>query len=538
MRPGITACWRAAFLLALAGCGDQPPQTASANAPNVLLISLDSVRADQLGAYRELLGRAPGRSPSPSLDRLAAEGVLVTEALATTSWTLPSHVTLFTGLPELVHGVEQDGQALAPELPTLAEELQARGYRTFGVYSGPYLDPRFGLSRGFERYVAGYGPELAAAAERAAGALERVHALDNALDRAQRYAILEQNAEAERALEVASHRDVSSRTVSDRVIAELATAAGDERPFFVFAHYFDPHYDYVPPAPFDALLDPDYRGTVDGQDFARRLADPTLVGRDLEHLRALHDGELAWTDSEIGRVLAELERLDLSADTLVVVVADHGEEFLEHGGLGHRRTLYEEVLRVPMILRLPGRLPAGLRPRGPVSLAALLPTVLALVDGAPEPLAALEDRAPALARLVLNPTGEREDMRVLESFQHGSLKLLRRCTLGSEGARAREELSWIDLVQSPGETSQDWSSDFGSAAARTALLAFRETHARLVQERRCAPLATKAEDLLSAFRGLGYAGEEARVGALPGEELVLPPPGEAVLAGEGSGDGR
>jgi arylsulfatase A-like enzyme len=497
----------------------------------VLLISLDSVRADQLGVYRELLGGAHGRSPSPNLDRLAAEGVLVEEALATTSWTLPSHVTLFTGLPELVHGVEQDGQALDPGLPTLAEELRSRGYRTFGVYSGPYLDPRFGLGRGFERYVVGYGPELAAAAERAAHALERVQALDDSQDREQRYAILEQNAEAERALEVSSHRDVSSRVVSDRVIAELAAAAGDGRPFFVFAHYFDPHYDYVPPAPFDTAFDPDYAGTVDGRDFARRLTDPALAARELEHLRALHDGELAWTDSQIGRVLAELERLELAADTLVVIMADHGEEFLEHGGLGHRRTLYEEVLRVPLILRLPGRLPAGLRLPGPTSLAALLPTVLPLVDGSGPP-ALLEPGAPAPGRLVLNPTGRREDVLVVESFRHERFKLLRRCALVPDAAgKPREELTWIDLEQHPEEQVQDWSSDFDAPDARRALLAFRETYARLVRERRSAPLAAKAEDLLGAFRGLGYAGEEARVGALPDDELVLPPPGEDALAG-------
>ena len=314
----------AAILVISAACGHAPPRDPR---PNVLLISLDSVRCDMVGAYG---GRFAGRSPTPNLDRLAEEGVRVEDAISTTSWTLPSHVTLFTGLPELVHGVEQDGQRLDDSIPTLAEKLHAAGYRTFGVYSGPYLDPRFGLGRGFERYIAGYGPELAAAAAAAAKAMDRVHALDPSLPHDERYSILEDNARAEQALEAASHRDSSSKVVTDLALEELEDAADDEQPFFLFAHYFDPHYDYVPPPPFDREFDPDYHGEIDGRDLARRIASPTVSARDLEHLRALQAGELAWTDSQIGRVLDELERRDVVENTLVIVVSDHGFESADY----------------------------------------------------------------------------------------------------------------------------------------------------------------------------------------------------------------
>lgn len=506
------------MLASLAACARETERDPR---PNVLLISLDSVRRDMLGCY----GADFPRSPSPNLDRLAAEGIRLEDAVSGTSWTLPAHATLFTGVPELVHGVEQDGQRLDDSLPTLAEELRAAGYRTAGVYSGPYLDPRFGFGRGFERYRAGYGPELAAAARGAAEALARVHALDDSTPDEKSHGVLAANARAEHELEVASHRDSSARVVTDLLLEELAAAGGEKRPFFLFAHYFDAHYDYVPPAPFDRELDPDYAGAVDGGDFVRRLAAPAAGARDLAHLRALHAGELAWTDAQIGRVLDELERRDLAANTLIVVVSDHGDEFLEHGGFGHRRTLYQEVVRVPVIVRWPDGLPT-IGPQGGLrTLACVAPAVLALVQGAPWGETRLGySPAFALGRLILNPTGRREDVRVIESFRHHSVKLLRERALGPDAA---ETLRWIDLARHPDERDADWSNDFGQPPAADALDSFRREFAWLVRERKDAPLAEKTEDLLAAFRGLGYAGEEARVGALPDDELVLPPPGTA-----------
>src|SRR5262245_29730595 len=140
-----------ALALAACGRGSRDPR------PNVLLISLDSVRRDMLGCFGAKFPHANGRSPSPNLDRLAADGVRFSGARSGTSWTLAAHSTLFTGVPELEHGLEEDGRRLPDDLPTLAEHLRSKGYRTCGVYSGPYLDPRFGFGRGFERYLAGYG---------------------------------------------------------------------------------------------------------------------------------------------------------------------------------------------------------------------------------------------------------------------------------------------------------------------------------------------------------------------------------------------
>jgi hypothetical protein len=469
------------------GAGDLHPR------PNVLLITLDSVRADLL--------HFDGQVVAPNLARLAERGI-ATEARATTSWTLPSHVALFTGQPDLVHGVEQDGFAIPPGLTTLPEKLKALGYRTFGVYSGPYLDPRHGFDRGFDAYVPGYGPELAEAARAAAEALARVH---DARTPAEAYERLEANAAAAGALEVASHGDRSSAVVSDLVIEELQRAAQGTRPFFVFAHYFDTHYDYDPPSPYDTRFDPDYEGSIDGKRYGYRLSQPLPSPRDLHHLKALQAGELAWTDSQIGRVLDTLGELGLAENTVVIVTADHGEEFGEHGGLGHRRTLYEEALRVPLIVRGPHAVPAGL---DGLALYRLSDLVLGeQASGIPG----------TLSRLVLNPTGDRKDVRILEAWRLDSIKVLREA---SPRERDHPTLRWIDLARHPEERPEDWTERVDLPG--DALESYR-AFLRLVQRnRQDPPRAPSTDDLLGAFRALGYAGE-ARVGALDPRELVLAP---------------
>lgn len=534
----------------------------------MLLVSLDSVRADFLGCYGADLPHARARSPSPNLDRLAAGGVLYTHARSTTSWTLPAHATLFTGVPELVHGLEQDGQMLPQELETLAERLQAAGYRTYGVHSGPYLAASYGFARGFERYEAAYGLELAHAVGELSSAARLLDSIDAREDPARARVAVERRAAAVGALEAASHADVSSARVTAQVLAELERAADDGRPLFVFAHYFDPHYDYAPPPAFARAFDPDYAGGLDARRYIRNpaiavldRAQPTgrrrvLSARDLEHVQALYAAEIAWADAQIGQLLDELARRGLDRDTLVVVVGDHGDEFFEHGSIGHRQTLHEEVLRVPVILRLPGRLPAGERRAAELTLADLGREILRLV--LPEEPA--RPALPAVGRLVrvdLEPLGydfegtlrtvEGSRVRLVESFWSGPLKLLRTRELRQAGAPldppeaqafarasaalfAREDLRWIDLAAHPGEPESAWSRDFGDPRARAALAEFRAAYAELVARRIAPPLVEESEELMAALRGLGYVGQEAPQGTLASESLVLPLPGEAGAA--------
>jgi hypothetical protein len=220
--------------------------------------------------------------------------------------------------------------------PTLGTILQARGYSTGGVVSSRVLSPEFGVSRGFQHYDVN-----AAGDER-----DAMEVTDLALDWLDR---------------------------------------DDGEPFFLFVHYFDPHLPYRPPAPYDTLFGRG-GGTSIGSSFDIKplLEDEISLQERLDaftrgdwnSIISLYDGEIAFTDMAIGRLLSGLEDRGLGHNTLVVMLSDHGEEFYEHGGLGHGHTLFNEVIRVPLILSLPGQLPEGRRVSGQVRMVDVLPTVL------------------------------------------------------------------------------------------------------------------------------------------------------------------
>jgi arylsulfatase A-like enzyme len=154
---------------------------------------------------------------------------------------------------------------------------------------------------------------------------------------------------------------------------------------------WDVHYDYIPPARYVQMFDPEYRGPLDGRDIIDAGFPLDLPPRDLEHLLARYDGEIRWTDDTIATMLRMLEDAGLLADTLVVVTSDHGDEFLEHGDKGHQKTLHEEVTRVPLIFWAADGVPAGRVVEQPVALADVLPTVLDAL-GLP-PAAGVEGRS-------------------------------------------------------------------------------------------------------------------------------------------------
>lgn len=300
---------------------------------NVVLISIDSLRADHLGAY------GYGRDTSPAIDALASDGVLFRNSISTTSWTLPAHMSLLTGRSLLGHGVVSDDRSLPRSVGTIAEAFQAGGYRTHAIVSAPYVHSRYGFARGFDDYD-------------------------------DRTIYFETNED--------SYRSVTGPRVVDAANEFLASAKAD-RPFFLFLHFWDVHYDYAPGPPYETMFDPGYEGTVDGNNF---YFDPKIRAgmdpRDLEHLVALYDGEIRLVDDQIARLRAELDRLGLASRTVVAVVADHGDEFFEHGNKGHHRTLYEEVLHTPFVLNVPGRRPSARDVAEEASLVDVGPTLLGL----------------------------------------------------------------------------------------------------------------------------------------------------------------
>ena len=328
------------------GCADRSTE----DGVNLVLISIDCLRADHVHSY------GYPRRTTPTLDRLAREGALFENVVAESSWTLPTHITMLTGLPTLAHGVDYfSGARLQDGHPTLAELLKPEGYTTWGIYSGPYLHPVFGFDRGFDRYEGVIGPTVYDD--------EDFDLSDPDIDK------------KIRATNLMSHRLLSSPTITEKAIEFIDDAKGKR--FFLFLHYFDVHYDYIPPEEFWRKFDPDYEGTINGSNYEKnRAIHAGMNRRDREHIIALYDGEILFTDQHIGYLVDAIDRNGLGESTLIMVTSDHGEEFFEHGHKGHARTLYDEVLLVPLIMRLPSRIEPGTRITEQVRQLDIMPTLL------------------------------------------------------------------------------------------------------------------------------------------------------------------
>jgi arylsulfatase A-like enzyme len=320
---------------------------APAGAPNVLLLILDTVRALDFSLYGYDL------PTTPHLERFGAAGAVFEHAVATTSWTNPSHATLFTG--RFPYELTADWSlGLDATHPTLAEVLRDRGYLTGGFMANTrYLSRLGGLSRGFVRYEDHPFSLGAAAVTTTLGS---------------RY--VTERTVAGRVLGV---RDVVARVRApdiNRRLLRWLDAIGSERPFFATLNYMDGHLPYRAPPPFAG------RFPVRGD---RAEGDS---------LRAGYNDAIAYLDDQLRALLDSLERRGRLANTIVVITSDHGEELGEHGGvIGHAKSLYWPALHVPLLVYFPGRVPAGVRVATPVSLREVAATILDLagVERAPLP---------------------------------------------------------------------------------------------------------------------------------------------------------
>lgn len=349
--------------IAVAACS--PPPTTH----NVVLISIDSLRRDNLGVYGRRARFAPELEVSPEIDAFASESVVFDDAWSSTSWTLPAHLSLFSGLPDPLHGVESDSLRADPLHPLLAEQLSRAGARTAAFYSGPYLDPKYGFGRGFDHYESAMTPPD-----------DKARELARRLE-GQNLSAAEIEERVRRFRGHFSHVDRTSERVN-RLALDFLEAERD-RTFFLFLHYFDVHYDYRPPEDLARRFDPDYAGRMDGSrwwnrpDVLDRRVDPPkrrIGERDLAHVRALYDAEVHWVDRHVGEVLGRLRELGLWERTIVVLLSDHGDEFFEHGSIGHRSTLYPELAAIPLIVRVPGLAPS--RVADSVRIYDVAPTLL------------------------------------------------------------------------------------------------------------------------------------------------------------------
>ena len=333
---------------------------APAGSPNVLVIVWDAVRAQNLGLY----GYA--RATTPRLAEFAKSGATFDQAIATAPYTLPTHASLFTGLWAHQYSASWE-TPLDASMPTLAEVLARQGYRT-GAFSANHIlvTWEYGLLRGFARqedYVVNIG-EVA----RSSALLKWLLSIDALRAHLGWY-------------------DVPGRRDAVDIHSSFARwfARDTTRPFFAFLNVFDAHDPYLPPAPFDSLFEPAGLGPA-GRTHARAMAiAPKGEMSAAEHARQLdlYDGAIAFMDHNLGRLLDSLEKRGTLRNTLVVLLGDHGESFGEHGTYTHGNDVYTEVMRVPLVMVLPGKVPAAVRVPGVVSVRDVPATILEVLGLSP-----------------------------------------------------------------------------------------------------------------------------------------------------------
>jgi len=446
-----------------------PRSPAPAHAPNILLVSIDSLRRDHVHCY----GYA--RETSPTIDALARGGVMFRTAVSPTSWTLPAHLTLLTAIPPEQHGVVDDETRLREEAVFLSEVVWQAGYTTAGFVSAPYLDATYGFSQGFDHY-------------------------DD-------YTIAH-----------TSH-DASREGITSPALLRIVTRwldgwnqQGRTRPFFIFMHMWDVHYDYAPPPPYDTMFDPEYRGTVTGKNYEySNEVHPGMDPRDLQHIIALYDGEIRFTDLYLGRVLDHLRAMGVLDRTIVVVTADHGDEFFEHGHKGHKKTLYDESVLVPLIVRYPPTVPAGKIVDAQVRLMDIAPTIVGLAGITPKipfPTAQTHEVSAAQNLTPWMLADLTQSLPSLPAFGDlvgeapvplASVRTLAAKFIKEQRAAGREE--FYDLTADPGEHSNLIAGDGTvNTPLRSALTRWRDTWKGGKLSRK----AELSEEHKERLRALGY----------------------------------
>lgn len=320
---------------------DQVPATETKtkiSRPDIVVIVLDAARADHSGSTYGY-----SRDTMPHVDAFAADAVVFDRVFAEAPYTTCSVPTMFTGLSWRSHGVVKGQDRLPEGEETLAESLQMAGYRTIGITATPNNSKRLGMNQGFDEF-------------------EQLWEIDD------------------------WRRSIDPMVAADRLQSRLQQGL-HETPLFLMLHLVPPHEPYTPPDEFRLWSDPMYDGPCDGTDKylkSARRKRPVASAADRAQIVALYDGNLRFSDAAVGRILQALRDAGRLDEAVVVITADHGEAFFEHGHLGHNSSIYDEMLRVPLIVRLPGG--GGVKDvdlNRLASLEDLTPTLLRLAGVAP-----------------------------------------------------------------------------------------------------------------------------------------------------------
>jgi len=440
----------------------QPPQVAErpAEIRNVIVVLVDTLSAGRLRAYDP-----ESRVRTPHFDRLASEGIVFEQAQAPENWTKPSCASVLTGLTPMTHGAKTSEARLSDGAELVSETFHDAGFATGSFIANGYVSDRFGFDQGWDSY--------------------------NNFIRDGR------STEAE---------DVFSEA------GDFIEQHSDER-FFVYVQTIDPHVPYDPPGSFLGMYDPDeYSGPVqprmtpDLLEAAKR-GQRHFSPRDQVRLEALHDAEISYHDHHFGEFLARLERMGVAEDTLIVVTSDHGEEFHEHGSWGHGHSIFQELIGVPLMMRIPGG-PRGRRITHTVSTMNIPQTALDLAGV--EGLERAEGRSlvpDVLGHVPVGPQVAFSDFQEIRRVaRSGRYKLVVRANLSSV---------MFDLEADPEEENERPVSDFPVAGRYTRILLGQYLGAvnrgQWLQARQEAlgPLETEQADMddtiRAQLRALGYA---------------------------------
>lgn len=456
------------LLLALVGSLTCRSRHAVAPVRNLVLVVIDTLRSDHLRSY------GYSRETAPTISRLAAQGVQW-DGVSPTSWTKPAVASILTGLHPLRHQAFGATEPLPQEVITLAERLSGQGYRSLGISANGWLSRNAGFAQGFTNF----------------------YSMSDDLGRGQ-FSTGEQ--------------------VNTELLSRLANL---QPPFFIYVHYLDPH------APYEPARD------HEGRSLRGRLAERKRVGIEdlrmgevldreatlLEDALDLYDGEIRQADEALGQLMKELDRRGLAEGTLTIVTSDHGEEFQEHGRMGHGQSLHEEVVRVPLIFHAPGVLPAGVR-RGTASLMDIVPSALELL--ALDPPARL-DGISLVTSMMSAPTsgGDRRLLLHLDLDNEGHKQTLQ----GGRALALRDDRSKVILGQDPRAKQyfdlradpEERSNTFGQAGVEAALgprlLALADLHNAYARDAfRRADERLEQQEALTALGYLAAPSKQGRRG--------------------------
>jgi arylsulfatase A-like enzyme len=418
--------------------------------PNIILLMMDSVRAANLSCY------GYHRATTPNIDALATQGTLFEQAISVGCWTLPVHVSLFTGLYPLNHGVTISKDALPPNFLTLARQLKELGYQTACFSNNAYISEANGLAQGFDtvedvwrishprgtrrtkmwkliKHLEQYG-RLAKPAIRLARALQQARSILKGLR---------------------SRRDSGAQLTNEKIQTWLTEFRNPDASFFMFVNYMDCHEPYNPPYPYKQRFMPTrfspwrVAGVGTNKEVALRILEKRGQD-DLKIIQALYDGEISYLDDKIGELVQFIESLGILDETVLVLTSDHGDCLGEHNQIGHRMALYEQLVHVPLIIRYPERFQPAVRVMQQVSLVDLYPTLLELAGADPS-----QANKNGFHSLITPPAAEARPFIIAENTAPKSLNSVIARMIRTDRYKyiwkSNQQHELYDLVKDPGE---------------------------------------------------------------------------------------